>query len=135
MPGIFTCYTRAVSRRAAAALVLISLMAAPVLRAWCEVTCAASDGAPLATPHCHESAPVTSPFSLSAPDSCGNHDVAPAIVTSATSPRTALTTDRVGIASDAAVGTSLSRVTLRVLSRARSDTSPPTSPGFSILRI
>ncbi len=124
-------------RQWVAGLLLVGLAAAPGLRVWCEVRCAAGDPSPTATarPHCHESAPTDAPFSYGVPDACGDHSAEFAVLTDKTSRRVGLFP-----ATSTAVAASDSEVVLRTsptiwFRQLQRGTSPPVPPGSGILRI
>jgi hypothetical protein len=116
-------------------LLLAGMAAAPGLRTWCEIRCAAEDHAPAAAakPHCHETAPSNAPFSFGVPDSCGDHAADPALVTSEQSRRFA--SPAVAAVVALMTDTPLTPSPVGQTRRWQHGTSPPIPPGSDILRI
>ena len=129
-------YTRSVIRSWAAAAILVGLVAAPALRTWCEIECAASDERPVsAASHCHESDASAAPLAVHPPDECGEHAPELAVVS-------ALKVQRAGasplsVASAFVTPSSAPALQSRAIHSVnqRGSTSPPLLPGTGILRI
>ena len=124
-------------RQWVAGLLLAGLAAAPGLRVWCEVRCAADDPSPTAAarPHCHETAPTDAPFSVGTPDSCGDHATDPAVLTSATSRRVGMAPATVAFTVAPSAQVVVPKSPSVCVRRQQGGTSPPIPPGSGILRI
>lgn len=123
-------------QRWVATAVLVGFIAAPALRAWCEIDCATTDEQPSASrSHCHEAGASEAPVSLHGPNDCGEH--APELAVAPT-PKvqfggpTSLVLELLVKPAPAAHSDESCR---RFAFNQRCGTSPPISPGTNILRI
>jgi hypothetical protein len=121
-------------RRWAAVLVLVGLTSAPVLGAYCEVSCAGMTPPVAAVPSCHETAPAGAGPLVQRAEDCGDHAAAPAILTGVRTDRTLLTPSTLSESSPADLR-QFAQITRRLAADPHRTPPHPLPPGTAVLRI
>jgi hypothetical protein len=119
----------------AAVLLLLGLMSAPVLGAYCEASCADATGPIAAVPSCHETPSDTTGPAVRTTEDCGDHTSAPAVPSELRSGRIVLSLWATALSTTADLSHA-QRVAEGVTTIDPHDTPPlPIPPGTTILRI